>query len=1148
MQNTWLIHMKKKCSRRIRIIIQMLLCCVFLLFINQRVSAAVNPFQTTSAEKPVENPFQIGSTEKPVVNPFQIGSAEKPAVWEPALPENSKQSNLPDSGVLENPETVTLMIYMVGSDLESSGSAATNDMTEIAASGIDSSCANVLIYTGGSADWHSNVPNDANALFLLEEGKWTKLETYEQTSMGEPANLTQFLQYGYDNYPADSYDLILWDHGNGPVIGYGSDKVFGGDGLTLPEMKEALEASPFGSETKLSMIGFDACLMASAELACTVSDYADYLIASQETEPSFGWNYDFLKDVGYKSADALAAEIVDQYISYCEDYFQDKEFFQSDVTLAAIDLRHTEKLAESIDRLFAAAQDDVSGDFNKLAVARVQTRGLGRASTGSEYDLVDLESMLKELSHRYPKEAQTALQALDDCVVYSGANVEGCCGLSLFYPYYNKNYYMNAWKDEYARIGFFPHYHTYLERYDKIWLGTDLKEVFTEEMRPVKGDRPSVYQMQLTEEQEAQFAKAAYYILQRRGQELYAPVFMSTNVTDKNGLLTAEFSGKAIYVSNDYGSRNIPVTRMWDTTEGVTEYSVLQIQASRGDLIKVDDTSEEYVTCNATATIAVNDETGELTVKGIFEDTEDESGISGGKKQPLDLDEWEWLRFYNVQERYLTRDDAGRIIDFWEWPHGDWITGSEMAVANGIHFTCEPMYDDGEEYYIMFDVQDVQGNHYESELLPVILEEAPEESAVNPEQTQTISWEKGNEITILEEAGVKAVLHSVTDPAGGKDYYMVSAMNENTYPVHLDLGDLYVNDTLSVNGSVYMTLGPGEQDYEALTDIAGMCMLAGIDKITKLSFRMELKRDDNSAYLVYNRRAELQIAEQVQAETVVLPALGAQAERQVLAETNDVRVTLIDFGQYLTPNEEPDGAYTNVSLVLFLENLSKEEKTARVWGAEIGGVFFRSDSAAVLQDGGCWYTALSYPMKKIRGAVETTFEERPDRITSIGSVRVLADLDGELVWCPVKLSQKGEQEAVNPDAFGEVLFENDQMQIRLYDTAADPVPEEPEQADSSEWETDDIINSLTWDLWLINKTDDVIMMEILEEGEEAPNYTAVGAIGPGSAELVEAKKYLQGEKPDPSGLKVFAEIKEMRREDDSVTDTFILPAGRAARN
>ena len=188
----WLIHMEKKCNRCIRIIIQMLLCCVFLLFINQRVSAAVNPFQTGSAKKPVENPFQIGS-------------AEKPAVWEPAIPENSKQSNLPDSGVLENPETVTLMIYMVGSDLESSGSAATNDMTEIAASGIDSSCANVLIYTGGSADWHSNVPNDANALFLLEEGKWTKLETYEQTSMGEPANLTQFLQYGYDNYPADSY-------------------------------------------------------------------------------------------------------------------------------------------------------------------------------------------------------------------------------------------------------------------------------------------------------------------------------------------------------------------------------------------------------------------------------------------------------------------------------------------------------------------------------------------------------------------------------------------------------------------------------------------------------------------------------------------------------------------------------------------------------------------------------------------------------------------------------------------------------------------------------------------------------------------------------------------------------------------------------
>ncbi|MBR0397131.1 MAG: hypothetical protein IJI10_02575 [Eubacterium sp.] len=1113
------------------------------------------------------NPFRISDTEKPEVDPFQIGNADKPAVWTPKLPGTDEDDVLPDAGVLEEPETVTLMIYMVGSDLESSGSAATDDMAEIAASGIDPSCTNVLIYAGGSTDWHSDVPSDANTLFHLEQGRWTELETYEQTSMGDPANLARFLQYGYENYPADAYDLILWDHGSGPVIGYGSDTVFGGDGLTLPEMKEALEASPFGTGgddaagnnasaesgvpekagKKLSIIGFDACLMASAELACTVSDYADYLIASQETEPSFGWNYQFLKDVGHKSSDVLAAEVVEQYISFCEDYFQDKEFFQSDVTLAALDLGYTEKLAEAIDALFAAAQDDVSGDFNKLAVARVHTHGLGRASTGSEYDLVDMESMLQEMSQRYPKEAQAALHALDDCVLYSKANVDGCCGLSLFYPYYNKNYYMAAWKDEYAKMGFFPHYHSYLERYEKIWLGTDLKEAFTEKMQPVKGDRPSVYQMQLTPEQEEQFASAAYYILQRRGEELYAPVFMSTNVTDKNGLLTAEFGGKAIYVSDEYGSRHIPVTRMWDTTEGVTEYSVLNMQASRGDFLADEDSDEKYEICNATGTIAVNEETGELTVKGIYENEDDESGISGGKKQPLNLDEWEWLRFYNVRERYLTRDDAGRIINFWEWPEGDWITGNELAVANGIHFYYESMYDDGMEYYIMFDVQDVQGNHYESELLPVTLEKAPVEAAGTNEQIQTIRWEKGSESAILEEAGVKADVRIAEDPAGGKDFYMISAVNENEYPVRLQIGDLYVNNTLSVNGSVYMTLEPGEKGYEAIPDISNMCRLAGIDAVEKLAFRMELRREDNSAYLIYDRPVELQIADQVQAETVLMPALGALAERQVLTETNDVRVTLLDFGQYLTPNEDPDGEYADANLVLCMENLSKEEKEVCAWGVEIDGVFFRNDADNKIAPGGKWYKSLSIPFKRIRGAVENSFEERPERIASIGSMRVLTVLGGEIVWCPVELSQRGEQDTVNPDAFGDVLFENEQMQIRLYNTAADPETEEADSSDFAYTYADDALSSLCWDLWLINKTDDVIMMDILEEGEEAPNYTAVGKIGPGSAELVEAKKYLNAEEPDPSGYDVFAEIKEISREGYTETELFVLPADRAVR-
>ena len=38
-------------------------------------------------------------------------------------------------------------------------------------------------------------------------------------------------------------------------------------------------------------IGFDACLMATAENALMLTKHADYLIASEETEPGVGWYY-----------------------------------------------------------------------------------------------------------------------------------------------------------------------------------------------------------------------------------------------------------------------------------------------------------------------------------------------------------------------------------------------------------------------------------------------------------------------------------------------------------------------------------------------------------------------------------------------------------------------------------------------------------------------------------------------------------------------------------------------------------------------------------------------------------------------------------------------------------------------------------------
>ena len=64
------------------------------------------------------------------------------------------------------------------------------------------------------------------------------------------------------------------------------------DSLTLDEMNEALEK---GVETRdghpYDIVGFDACLMGSLETAEALSDYAEWMVASEEIEAGAGWDY-----------------------------------------------------------------------------------------------------------------------------------------------------------------------------------------------------------------------------------------------------------------------------------------------------------------------------------------------------------------------------------------------------------------------------------------------------------------------------------------------------------------------------------------------------------------------------------------------------------------------------------------------------------------------------------------------------------------------------------------------------------------------------------------------------------------------------------------------------------------------------------------
>ena len=185
-------------------------------------------------------------------------------------------------------DTVTVMVYLCGSDLESEHSMATADLNEMLHANLDDSKVNIVVETGGAKKWNNSViSNKTNQRYrVTSRGLQVLDKNVGKKSMVDPNTLVDFIQFCAKNYPANRYMLILWDHGGGAISGYGYDQTASGT-MTLDKINNALKKGG----VKFDFIGFDACLMATLETAVVTEPYADYLIASEEAEPGTGWYY-----------------------------------------------------------------------------------------------------------------------------------------------------------------------------------------------------------------------------------------------------------------------------------------------------------------------------------------------------------------------------------------------------------------------------------------------------------------------------------------------------------------------------------------------------------------------------------------------------------------------------------------------------------------------------------------------------------------------------------------------------------------------------------------------------------------------------------------------------------------------------------------
>ncbi len=336
-------------------------------------------------------------------------------------------------------DTITFMVYMCGTDLESKYSMASADLSEMAAADLGRNI-NIIVLTGGCSKWKTQgISNQVNQIYKVKSGGLELLDDdFGSKAMTDYTNLEAFIKYCKQNYSADRMELILWDHGGGSVSGYGYDEKNKSKGsMNLSDLNKALK----NAGVKFDFVGFDACLMATAETAFMLNDYADYLIASEETEPGIGWYYTnwlnkLAKDTSMATID-IGKIIVDDFVSTCDSKCKGQQ-----TTLSVIDLA---EFANTVPSKLAGFSGSISTkidnkDYQSVSDARYATREFARSSKIDQVDLVNLADNMET------DEGKALGEAVKGAVKYNrtSTNMTNAYGVSIYFPYQRTSYVDSA--------------------------------------------------------------------------------------------------------------------------------------------------------------------------------------------------------------------------------------------------------------------------------------------------------------------------------------------------------------------------------------------------------------------------------------------------------------------------------------------------------------------------------------------------------------------------------------------------------------------------------------------------------------------------------------------------------------------------------
>lgn len=596
----------------------------------------------------------------------------------------------------------TVMLYMVGSNLESESKIATYDLESIDVDKIDLDKMNILLYTGGTEEWHNFIKNDENGLYKLTEDGFEKIKSENKKNMGDADTLQEFLDYGYDNYETQYYDLILYNHG-GAIQGAIYDD-FTKDNLSLNDFSEALDNSKFNEKNKLNTILFRTCLNGTIEVANVFAPYANYLIASEEvTNGGDSSVLNFLNDVE-NTDDGI--EYGKKFISSYERQIDELDPFGYGTMpmYSVIDLTKVKKVNELLDEFIEGI--DLKENYGDIVRIRSNLYQYGYTSFAvKDYDTVDLYELIDKLGEYSKKDNKELLDAIEDAVIYNWSRQKESHGMSIYFPYNASNSIQKMFLKVYKGIDDNSPYYKFIGQFNS--LSTSKKSSSFVQSNIVDNNytiNKNEFTLQLTEEQKKDYADSIYIVFRKVKEDgMYQPIYSSDNTEiSDDGILKTNTANNLIKVhdiSDSSESFLLLVERSKSGKKSLITNAVLEYASS-------ENLSDWKITA-VTASIDIIDEEPKIT---SYVQLDSENGVAGTIINP---EEYTTASFVNSHYRIL--DEKGNYTDNWD---NDGIINAFKLNIKDIKLKKSSL-DDNEEYYCVFKIRDIYGNEYYSKLLNI---------------------------------------------------------------------------------------------------------------------------------------------------------------------------------------------------------------------------------------------------------------------------------------------------------------------------------------------------------------------------------------------------------------------------------------------